>query len=383
MSCIIAADTHLQKKPGMWSSRSEIAGDDLFGFSQVVQIAKDKQADLMLLGDIVDCHLNTSRPISFLKKSLKGFEGSVSYIQGQHDIVSQSFYENDPWLSLIDNTTHIANTAFDFFGKKAYAMDFFPAGLEDLCFNSIPEGTQVLFLHGTIDKAAGYGFHFKSEAVPLTVETIFSGDWHKHQHLEIKRATGILDVFYCGSTYLGSSDEPLDKYVYHVDSVDGQLVVKSIKLKTRPIYRLSEMSDQDPAILVRYEEALPEALRRPLILVDRPVDAPELEKLSGLGHIYTTSGASPEVDLSGDKDISVDEDRDDEILSCYIDRVKYPEQFAFVLDVISSPVSEAITRLKGKLGFVSADVKAEEAMSVPASQDELDDINLNGDSADV
>jgi hypothetical protein len=138
------------------------------------------------------------------------------------------------------------------------------------------------------------------------------------------------------------------------------IAISRVPLLTRKIVRLSELFNNDcmddlESIKVK-DPALPQSLQTPVILVDLPVTADEdlMHRLSAIGHLYTTSGANPDVPtrelVSGTAQMS---NRD--ILRNYADEVAHPSQFEFTLDVIEGPVDQAVKRLKDRLGIKDSD----------------------------
>jgi hypothetical protein len=378
MKTVIAADLHLQRKPGMWAGRAEIAGDDVWSLEQIVDLTCKYQANLMLLGDVFDTITNLPRPIVAAQQALGPLatEGRVRHLQGQHELAVGAHYANSPWLSVVPGTKHIGDGApFEFHGMKACGLDYFPVAFEALNFSKIPDDVEVLFMHGTVDLAFPTAFHFSAESLKkfTKLQYVFAGDYH--QAIELK--AGKVSILYTGSTWQISANEPRDKSVILVEGEGTKLKVGRVQLATRTIVKLSELYTEDgkfePAPFAE-RPLLPKELQTPVILIDLPTDGPTMEKLAELGHLYTTSAANPDVptqaviDMEGTLTNS-------EILQRFVDKEKKPGEFAFTLDIIENPVSDAVTRLKEKFGIKDADrtVQADGAV----------DINLeNSDAAE-
>ena len=364
---VIAGDLHLLKKPGMWSGRAEIAGDDVFALEQIVKIC-GKDSDLMLLGDVFDTVTNLPRPIMAATKLLQGLanEGRLRFIQGQHEIVVQAHYENHPWLSLIEGAEHVGGKKFEFMGFKAFALDYFPMAFEKLEFAKVPKDVQVLFLHGTIDLAMPMAFHFTAESLKQfpDLRATFAGDFH--QAIEV--CAGSNSLYYTGSTWQISADEPREKSVMKVSLSGDVISIERIPLKTRKIVKLSELFDahfnMDLAPLKDIDKDLPKELQLPVILVDQPTPPELYEQLAQHGHLYTTSAANPDLPTRELVD-KYGELSNAEILQNYVDKEKNPEQFAFALDVIENPAEDAVKRLKDKFGIKDVD------HTVPAAPPEI------------
>lgn len=361
-SVVLAGDLHMVKKPGMWSGRAEISGDDIFALEQIAAITHEHDADLYLLGDVLDTPTNLPRPIIALNDALGSLaeEGRVFYIQGQHDMTVGAAVESYPWLSLIKGAKHISDfSPFDFLGMKAYALDYFPQAFEGLAFHKVPKDTELLLMHGTIDVAMPMSFHFSQESLKQfpNLKAIFAGDYH--QAIELN-ANGVL-IYYTGSTWQIAANEPREKSVILVTRDDQKLEISRVPLQTRGIFKLSELYNDDNGFSLEELkkekfEHLPPELRTPVILIDLPTDGATMEKLAEYGHLYSTSGSNPDVPAVGQLD-KENELSNSEILQRYADKEKFPDQFAFTLDVIENTTDSAVGRLREKLGIELADRK--------------------------
>jgi len=358
-SVVISADLHLQKKPGMWASRTEIAGDDLFGAQQVFELSAKRNASLLLLGDVVDTSLNFPRPIRalqrFLHDGLASGMGSLYFVQGQHDFVVQASFENTPWLALLPEATHLHGQEFSLFGLRAYAHDYFQPGAADEFYASIPQGTEVLFVHGTADAAMAIGYHFEMSKLPASVRYVFAGDYH----IATDRKVGDTWLHYPGSTYLNSVGEPMAKsaLVISYNAAEDGMTVERVPIKTRPMYYYSEVKDDLTKIVT--DATLPEALQKPLVLVDEHISSETSAVLATYAFTYTEpSLLRPKVNRS-EPIVATEEYSDEEILGQYIDQKLYPEAFAFTLGLLTSGQStqEVMASLRNKLGIVQADMK--------------------------
>ena len=294
-----------------------------------------------------------------LERLTRGIGTKVRYIQGQHDLVVQAHYENHPWLSMVSGTEHMHQFAFDFLGKPAYGLDFFPQALEDLNFAKVPGKTQVLFLHGTVDTVMPMGFHFSAANIPSHIETVFAGDWHEAAEIKLDKDGGRM-LYYPGSTFLRAANEPVEKYVYKVTVESDALSVEPVQLRTRQVVKLSqlELDDLHRPTNLKADDTLPEELQTPVILVDQEVDAASRMVLSGFGHLYTTVDANPTVEAQPVNEIESLSNA--EILERYVDKEKYPDEFEFTLDVIENPVADALERLKKKLGIEVVDLTTQQ-----------------------
>jgi len=372
---ILAADLHLLKKPGMWAGRAEISGDDIFALKQIAELAIEKDADLYLLGDVLDSATNLPRPIVAAQQALGTLadEGRVFFIQGQHELIVQAHYENHPWLSLIRGTQHIGGASFEFMGCKAFALDYFPAAFEALEFSKIPADTDILMLHGTSDTAMPIAPHFSMKSLEKfkNLKIVFAGDYH--QPLELV-SPGNVRLFYTGSTWQISANEPREKSVLFVEKSDGVLSINRLPLRTRKILKLSELYNIDGELDVSSlteepDETLPKELRMPVLLIDVPADQSLYEELAQNAHLHTTSSANPDVVTRENADSEL-ELSNDQILQMYADKEAHPEKFAFTLDIIENSVEPVLKRLKDKF-------KIEEVDLTIGAESQTTEINLD------
>lgn len=378
---IIAADLHIQRRPGMWSGRAEISGDDVYAAEQIANLAEQYKADLYLLGDVVDTVSLLPRAMMVVKDAFGKLaqEGRLKYLQGQHEMAVGSAYAQYPWLSLLPGAQHIADKAFNFHGLKAFGLDYFPSAFEALAFSKIPEDVEVLFMHGTVDLALPLAFHFQASSLEkfTKLKWVFAGDWHRADTFTV----GDVTIQYTGSTWQVSSDEPRDKSVILFAENGSRAMIETIRLKTRRIVKLSECYDDQGNFMLNHlqpdpnNDKMPKELQTSVILVDMPTDPAMYEELAKHGHLYTTSGANPDtptrelVDKAGLLS-------NEEILQSYMDKETNPDQFAFTLDVIENPVDQSIKRLKDKFGMKDADRTVQPQLA------ETTEVNLDSDNPD-
>jgi len=352
---IIAADLHLKKKAGLWAARAEIAGDDEYALEQICNYAIEHKADLYLLGDVFDCVTNLPRPMVLACKYLSRVIAAglkVRYIQGNHEIVSQAHFTNHPWMSLVPEAEHMSGKTFDFLGYTAYAIDYFPNAFASLEMAKVPDEAQILFLHGTVDTVMELNYHIAVDDIPENVDYVFAGDWHEAASIDLGDGR---HMYYPGSTYMGTTAEPLDKLVY---LVDRDLNVKPLELKTRTIIKYSEHGDAETIekLFASADETMPKEIQKGVVIIDQPVTPDVIERLARTFHIYTTAAANPDMP-SRDAVEEVDKLSDADILSHYIDHEEYPDEFDFTLDVIQNGVDDAFMRLKKRIGLTDDDVE--------------------------
>lgn len=357
-SVIIAGDLHLLKKPGMWSGRSEIGGDDEFALKQIVELCVEHDADLFLLGDVLDSVTNLPRPLILAKRYLRPLLDAghcVFYIQGQHEFVVDSSNENYPWLELVEGTTRMHGKYFEFMAMKAFALDYFPEPHELLHLSTVPADTEVLFLHGMADAVTNFGCHFHMENIPPSVKYIFAGDYHEAIEWTNPLGEGPI-LIYTGSTHLRSADEAPAKSVILATQGDGEpFGWKRVPLRSRSIWKRSQLDLENLEWVAEHDDTVPENIQTPVILVDEPTDAAEYQLLAKYGHVYTTSSAS--LDMPTTEEIEGEENKSDlEILQQYTDREGNEIQFDFALDVVQNSVDDALSRLREALGVTDEDL---------------------------
>lgn len=353
---IIAADLHLLKKPGLWAGRAEIAGDDLWGLECVEALRKQHDADLYLLGDTLDTPTNLPRPLVALQAVLgeAAKAGRVFFLDGQHDLSVGSAFDQAPWLTIVSGAKCINEKSFEFMGMKAFGLSYFPAPFEGLALSKVPEDTEVLMLHATIDAVMPMNFHFSQESLKKfkKLKHVLAGDYH----MPIDLVVGSCTVQYCGSTYMNSITEPRDKSVILLEQTATGIKTTRLPIPTRTIVMLSEVCnaagifDSDKLKAWPTPTNLPEELKTPVILVDMPTDKDMYTKLAEFGHVRSTSAANPDTPTQAVIDMA-EKLTNEEILANYADREKNPAEFAFTLDVIENSVEDAINRLRENMGI--------------------------------
>lgn len=363
---VIAADLHLKKKPGLWSGRAEIAGDDEYALRQVVDIANANNADLYLLGDTFDSITNIPRPIIMAFNYLSNIQNQIRYIQGNHDMVVQADFSTEPWLHIIQDemktARHINGCAFDFCTNlTGYALDYFPSMEAAEYFSTIPANTDILMLHGTADIIMPLRYHFEYKLIPDHVKFIIAGDYH--QNIEYINDNGPI-LLYPGATYVGATSELGDKYciIMHQDEA-GLLHYEFKKLHTRQFITYSSVTSFNVDDLKRQvddynESELQDAsasIKTPVFIIDTVPEQENIDILKAIGHIYMTPAAYPETTVI-DSSREVDSMPDEEILEQYMNRPEHQEEFDFTMDVIENNVEDAITRLKNRLEIDEKDI---------------------------
>lgn len=341
---ILSGDLHLLRKPGLWASRSEIAGDDIFALDQVIQICLDNDATPFFLGDVLDSVSNLPRPLVALHGALKRLNKPFKFMQGNHDSIKAGHSDGSyTWLSILDGAEHVDGKVFEFEGKKAYALDYFPEPEAKEALLTIPSDTEVLFLHGSCDLAMPINYHFKAEDLPSSVKYVFAGDWHICESFKLPNG-GVL--WYTGATYLTRVTEPLDKYVLKVWADGSDLKIEKVPLKTRPVYRASELSS---AVGILTDTRLPEEVQRPLVLVDTYMEEEDYEEMAKYGHLYTTYKAMPMAISNRDDVEKIINDED--LMKEYVTPEDKPILFKFLMNLLKGSVETAINILKADLEF--------------------------------
>ena len=344
-NAILVGDLHVLKKPGMWSGRQEIAGDDEFALMQISDLCREKKADLYLLGDTLDALTNMPRPMVLLKKYLEPLIEAghkVRYIQGQHEMIVSNDLTNYPWMDLIDGTEHLHGKSFDLMGRKAYALDYFPESFQHLELSKVPEDCEVLFLHGTAAEIVPFNAHFSMDLVKDDT-IVFAGDYH--EPLDYVHGDG-RSVHYTGSMHLRSTSEPREKSVIFLDGSKDVSEFERLPLKTRKIVKLTELDAELYDTTARAD--VPENIQKPIVLIDRPAAREELHKLAQDTHVYITPAANPDIPTPEEMDEQEDTS-DEEILARYISKEEFPVEFQFTLDLLQNPAGDAMRRLRKTL----------------------------------
>jgi DNA repair exonuclease SbcCD nuclease subunit len=378
---VITADLHLKTKPGLWSGRSEICGDDEYGLQQVVDVAADHGADLYILGDALDKVSNLPRPSVLLQRHLSRVlagDSTVRYIQGNHDMVAQDDYATEPWLSVVHGEhgvrpQHIDGCLFDFCGMAGYALDFFPAAYAEETLASVPSEAQVLMLHGSVSLCMP-NYQFTPELIPEHIQYVFAGDWHPYSMFKPRDG---LRIMYPGDTYMWRTSEDQDKYCLLVEQTDDGIDVTPIKLNRRPVFYVSdfltenEQVDTDELTAAINNADLPadapEELHTPVMLLDAAVSAEKLAVLRQSVYLYSLAQSSDD-SLTALQTPQEDDQSDAEVLEQFMPREQDAMVFDFTLDVIQNGVTNALERLKEKLEVSEEDILA---MMKPTGDDDM------------
>jgi hypothetical protein len=370
---IFAADLHMKRRP--WASRPEIAGDAEFALRQIVDLAIDKGADLLLGGDIFDGTRPDNRSVRETQYHLHravqaGLD--VMYLLGNHD--PQSWCDTSPELSHhILHLPSFPSTGYDLGGHKVVAFDYLPTSRLQQALGDLPPDVGVLALHQRMWEGFKLdGWQASLEDVPDHVKLVLVGDIH--QPIEINSANQKL--VYPGAPYQTAmgDDERGGVVLIHDD-----LSVEFQSLYRRPVLRLwpetqTEIGEVAEQAVAAGERAYHEfrtvcqsdeeawRLSRPLVGVRFYVDdlpgagRTVADTLGDRGHVFEYP-----LDRDSEQLLSRADDGQDgsmptlqQSLSECVDQQQDPEVFGALESLIAGqPLNEVVTSLGHECGVPS------------------------------
>lgn len=368
-SWVLVADPHVKKTPGMWSNRSEIRGDDMFALSQAVQLCLDTRSHLMLLGDTFDCAANPANPVYAVSQALRPMLDSglrVVHYDGNHEFSHGSAYGHVPWLSLVQGAEYVHARQFQWLGMQAYALDYFQECNAEAQFSLVPQGTQVLFLHGTADIIMPAAYDFRAVDIPMSVRLCICG--HYHTPVTTDQTPTGATLVYPGSPWATAHTHRHEKRVLTAfRDQAGMLVLQPVQIAERGVYEASVGSlqtNEDVQSLIETIQGidathLPEEIRKPIVLIGKSASREIIQALAGFVHVYTVNdGVTVDGVVQAPVDLDAPEDSDESILAEYVDPAEQALQFEFIMDILRSGVEPAMDKLRAALSVGEGDSAA-------------------------
>ena len=257
MTFLFAADLHMD--PLIWKGEPEIRGDAHRSWAQIVDIARDRKVEAMVLGgDIFDRHPPPETVECFLSglRLLEQAKIMVLAIQGQHGRSRQL-----PWTSIDPYVIDLNARKYEEVGPFVISgYDNMPPNQLREQLGALDNRVNVLVLHqmvrGMVPNFGGREiWDCDPEWVPEWVKLVLLGDYHSPVE---RRFKGCL-FKYNGSTVLRAIDEPETKCV-HIVNEDFSL--ETVQLETRRFKRYlltqEKLSDGDRDELVKELQELPD-----------------------------------------------------------------------------------------------------------------------------
>lgn len=256
---VVTSDCHLALRT--WQSRPTLAGDSVYAFQQIVDLAIERGLPVIAAGDVIDKQRNGSLVIDNLGRMLRQLGRHrlrLYFIQGQHDL------QPVPWLSAIGGRDHaiwVHDQCFKLGGIVFQGFDWSPADkLAKYLAEEIQPDTDVLVLHQVVHEWMGgvTATEMSFTQIPERVEMVIIGDYHEKTGVETftNAAGGDVKVLSPGSTCLQSISEPPAKFCY---VLYDDLSVEAVQLKTRPLLAPRPLSLEEH--VDRFVEEAPHQIR--------------------------------------------------------------------------------------------------------------------------
>lgn len=228
---IYSADTHLVEQ--VWKGRP-IYNDTFVALRQLVDLAKSKQAKLVLGGDVFDTPRPPSMSFRVLQWASETLDeagcGPLYLISGNHDAAEPD------WAGAIYAASNLDHTLEDIDGILVYGLNYTHRDDVDAELDTIPEATDVVVMHQLLDMAIpleGVWNMLASQTHNRGVELFLLGDYHDASVFE----SGGVTLAYPGSPVCMSMSEVASKRsCLHVYRDGSDITLSKHSLETRPIY---------------------------------------------------------------------------------------------------------------------------------------------------
>lgn len=256
---VFMGDLHLQ--PRIWKHKP-LHGDAYYSWLQILDFCVEHQANLILLGDVLDTQKPDSGTVKELLDGLKKVRdagGTIAAIQGQHDI------SEPPWVSLGGKDHSVVRltlgNVLTIQGLRIAGLDYTPAPQLESALESITH-CDILCMHQLLQEvcAGGEGDitldRLSSIASSYGISMVAMGDYHESAVLMDNPL-----VFYTGSSCIQSIREHPEKFFMYWDIQKLRLI--PIPLITRRIVKLHINSEEEleRVLSTLYRPELDTALR--------------------------------------------------------------------------------------------------------------------------
>ncbi len=227
---VFGADTHVSE--AIWPNKPKIRNDSFFGLSQLVDLAIEVQAPLVLAGDcleLLDTQTPTSATVKFVQNQIERLRQAnqrLYYVSGQHDRAKPS------WLNAIhDWATDVSGRMFQLGEHVWYGVDYQENRALELMLAHKPK-TYGLVCHQRWAEFGG-GRNYQGKLVDVQeCKVLITGDMHS----KIYKKIGKMHAFSPGATHKRQVSEP-DKHFAMVATDTGEFQFK--RIKSRLTYRAS------------------------------------------------------------------------------------------------------------------------------------------------
>lgn len=237
---IVSADWHAAESSFV---RSQIAGDAIYGISQLVDAAIERQVPLVGAGDLFDVKRPPSHVLAAVHDEISRLAAArvpCYFIAGDHDEPpTPTVGDRVHWLRACAKpwATHIGEGHTCEIGGLVFSgIDYMPAGMLQDRIAVIHEDTAVVVMHQIVRELRSgemIPYAMTLDQLPTRLKAAIFGDWHRHQVVNYHRI-GLepLVVLSPGPVALTAIDEPDSKFAFVLNS---DLSVAALPLRCRPV----------------------------------------------------------------------------------------------------------------------------------------------------
>lgn len=300
---VVSADWHVEFNA--YVKIRDMTRDSHFSLEQIVDLCVDRELPLIGAGDLFDKNSPDSASVQFVVNQmdrLKPF-GSCWYVQGQHEMV-----RSHPWMGLSPRAKHIHKSLVELHDVRFYGLDYQRPDNLGPELKAIPATADVLVCHQVWIDLMGRQIGGEGEFSQIPhVAAVITGDFHKHLAMEAVGASSQrMLVFSPGSICLQSIKEDPSKFVF---ILYDDLSYESVKLKTRPVRKLSALSPEgfEEVLRILPESlepgvGLPDYISKPIVEIRYAHDIPDVHMrvhkiAKDRAHLFLTTIAKKEEDV--------------------------------------------------------------------------------------
>lgn len=237
---VVVGDPHLSERT--WASHRSLTGDSLYSFWQAVEIAKEHELPMVLLGDIFDSKSVSSAVLQFFCSCMDNLQRHripVYYIQGNHDIVTPPWPDVHSWPQHIHRERIQLEDVPTGDVLRCYGLDWAPVANYAEQLAEIPADVDVLFTHQAWYEFGKMGSSATAECAMLPRGMhVLTGDLHIPMAANGTAANGAtVHLLSPGALCLQAINEPQHHYVYILQkTLAGDVTVLPVSLHTRKVY---------------------------------------------------------------------------------------------------------------------------------------------------
>jgi DNA repair exonuclease SbcCD nuclease subunit len=246
----LASDLHLA--PLIWTDRPQIKGDAYRALESIAEHVTRIKEPLILAGDLFDVRRPPPDAVGAMNRFMSCMEHAginVFFIQGQHELS-----RDQTWVGTHCWPVHAHKQKFTIGGRVFYGLDWLPRGELQEALAKIPPEAEILVCHQVWQDFMGTNCATDGAIgeIPPNIKYVLTGDFHKHT---ISHVNGKV-VVSPGSTYIRSISEESQKNFFHATEVRGDLLFKSVPIKSRVVSHLEITTPEQLDAICRNLQAL-------------------------------------------------------------------------------------------------------------------------------